>query len=380
VNNWHGLCLELSSVTKLTFYPIGRADSYLIEVGHKLILCDYANMGGEKACDLAKSIKEDMGWPKRKNIDVVAITHLDNDHVKGASDFFWFEAFSSYQSDERVKIDELWVPAAVITETALDETDAKLIRAEARHRLRAGNGIKVFSAPDMLDAWFALEKIDPADRRHCIVNAGGPIDTFDLERDGVSFFPHSPFAQRENGNLVDRNADSLVQQATFRVGGKDFYLLMTADVTHTELDRIVEVTEDHENDSKLDWHILKVPHHCSYKALADDKGSPKTTPTPQVTRLLNHGKSGSIMVITSGPVPSGLSEEGAMPPHPEALACYEEWKTKLNGRIVVTMSNPNDSAPLRTIIDIDAFGPKLRTNYSSSGAAVITATVSPRHG
>lgn len=367
-------------MTKVTFYPIGRADSYLIEVGHKLILCDYANMGGDKSCDLPKFIKEDIGWPKRKNIDVVAISHLDNDHVKGASDFFWFERYPTYQSDERVKIDELWVPAAVITETALDETDAKVIRAEARHRLRVGRGIKVFSAPKMLDAWFALEKIDPAERQHCMVNAGGPINTFDLDRDGVAFFPHSPFAQREGGALVDRNADSLVQQATFRIAGRDFHMLMTADVTHLELERIVEVTEYHKNDAKLDWHILKIPHHCSYTALAEDKGVGKTQPTPAVERLLNHGRSGGVMVITSPEVPKGPSKPNDQPPHPEAFATYEEWKSKLNARIIVTMCNPNPDEPQRTIIDVDAFGPKPRTNYSPSGATVITTTTSPRHG
>jgi len=71
-----------------------------------------------------------------------------------------------------VKFDELWVPAAAIVETGLMHTDAKVIQKEAKHRLREGKGIKVFSSPKGLEDWLRDEGLTLEDRKDCILNAG----------------------------------------------------------------------------------------------------------------------------------------------------------------------------------------------------------------
>ncbi|WP_320236178.1 hypothetical protein [Mesorhizobium montanum] len=98
----------------------------------------------DKRIDLPKALHDELDDAGRESFRVVAFTHLDDDHICGARDFFWFDHARILQGDDRVKIDELWVPAAAITETDL-EGDAWTIRAEARHRLKEGYGVKVFS-------------------------------------------------------------------------------------------------------------------------------------------------------------------------------------------------------------------------------------------
>jgi hypothetical protein len=84
---------------------------------------------------LPVALRQDLAEHERNAYEVVAFTHLDTDHTKGASEFFWFDHAKKYQDEERIQIDELWVPAAVIMEEGCCD-DAAVIQAEARHRLR----------------------------------------------------------------------------------------------------------------------------------------------------------------------------------------------------------------------------------------------------
>lgn len=136
-------------MTQLTCFPLGCADTTLIEFRDKQrMLVDYANTrsgeAGDKRCDLPALLKEDLKAAGLTGYKVVAFTHLDNDHCCGAAAFFHFEWAAEYQGEGRHKIGTLWVPAAAIIETNL-KGDARVIRSEARHRLRNGKGIKIFS-------------------------------------------------------------------------------------------------------------------------------------------------------------------------------------------------------------------------------------------
>jgi hypothetical protein len=165
----------------------------------------------DKRIDLAAEVRRDLDDANRDYLDVVCFTHLDTDHVKGSREFFWFEHAACYQVPGRIKIRELWVPAAAVTEEGADD-DARVIRQEARYRLKQGKGIKVFSRPerlhDLLESW----GLTVADRASCIVDAGQTVPGFYKEGpDKAEFFVHSPFAWRLNDREVeDHNQDSIV--------------------------------------------------------------------------------------------------------------------------------------------------------------------------
>jgi hypothetical protein len=63
----------------------------------------------DKRIPLAKQFKDDLGWPKCKQVDVLAFIHGDNDHVKGAAKIFSFEHAEKCQGKDRVKLKEQWV-------------------------------------------------------------------------------------------------------------------------------------------------------------------------------------------------------------------------------------------------------------------------------
>lgn len=135
----------------ITVFNLGNADTTRIDFNNgKKILIDYADMrrgstdSKDKRVDLPNELRKDLAAAKRDYYDAVAFTHLDRDHTVGSSEYFYFLHALKYQGVGRIKIKEMWVPAAVILENGCED-DARVINAEARYRLKQGNGIRVFS-------------------------------------------------------------------------------------------------------------------------------------------------------------------------------------------------------------------------------------------
>ena len=367
----------------ITFYPLRNADCCLIRLANRhLFAFDYADkfcssLDDDRRMPLQENFKADIGWPDRKEIDVLAVTHGDEDHVKGIGDTFWLEHAQKYQSENRIKAKELWVPAAMIVEEACED-DTRIVQAEARHRLLHKQGIRVFSRPEHLRDWFKERGLRLEDFCDVITDAGRPIPNWDLENNGIEFFVHAPFAQRTADGLLDRNENCLVMQATIRAGAKDVRFLITADSVSENWQRMVQITRLHENDERLAWDVFKVPHHCSYKSMSSEKGETKTTPVPEFEWLLEQGTERSVIVSSSREIPS-INTEDDQPPHVQTYRRYRDTADSLDADLVVTMENPNKRHPKRTIIDLGKNGPMLKKE-SVSAAAVISSSRSPRVG
>ncbi len=369
---------------RLTIYPLGNADTTRLDLrdGRK-ILIDYADMRDEsdpndKRIDLPSELRADLRAARKNSFEVVAFSHLDRDHVQGASDFFWFDHAARYQGSDRTKIGELWVAASALTEAGTEDC-ARVIRQEARHRLRLGYGIRVFSRPDALRDWFERERIDFGSREHLITDAGTLVPGFSKwDGGGVEFFIHSPFGWRRNEREIeDRNQDSLVFQATFLEGGRETRALFTADMEWEGLSDIVDITRNprHGNEDRLYWDIVKLPHHCSYLSLSDTKGDDQTVPTDQIAWLYETaGQPGAVMVSTSRIIPNkGTADDrDPQPPHRQAAAYYRQVRRLLNGDFEVSMERPAIK-PRPTVIEITSRGARLQP-FALAPAAAIAAT------
>ncbi|AXA69058.1 hypothetical protein CE139_19175 [Pseudomonas oryzihabitans] len=361
------------------FFPIGNADSCLIELENgRRILFDFADMRSpddaeDKRCDLQKELRDILG--DDKTIDVVAFTHLDEDHCKHAKEFFWLEHATKYQDEDRIKIKTLWVPAEAILEKAVKK-EAHTLRAEARYRFLKGEGIRVFSRPEELDEFLVENEIEPAKRRNFITDAGTLCPEFNLAHDGVEFFVHSPFGKRDEEDVVRiRNDDALFMQATFDVDGQRTKLILSADVHHDVIDDIVQVTRYHQRESRLEWDINNIPHHCSYKSLSDEKGEEKTEPSDSSKWLYEEaGSPGGLLVSTSKPIPS--NDDDKQPPHRQAASYYKGVAKALGGEWVVSMEHPTKIKPEPIVIEITSGGYKIKKEARN----IVIATPAPRAG
>ena len=369
---------------KLTFFPLGNADCCLVDLDNgQKILFDYGNERDPKdendlRIDLEKALHDDLEASERDYYEVVAFTHLDKDHICGASQFFYLEHAKKYQGEGRVKIQTLWVPAAVIIEENCED-EAAIIQTEARYRLRTGRGIRVFSRPEKLKDWLKEQGLTLKDREHLITDAGQFIPGFTKIGQGVEFFVHSPFASRlDDGSLVERNTDALVVQATFVFGAIETKLILGSDVKHEVLSEIVKVTKCHHNEARLEWDVFKLPHHCSYLSLAPNKGKDKTKPVPEVEWLFeNQAFEGGKIVSTSKPIPTDDTDN--QPPHRQAANYYRELAQAIKGEFKVTMEHPTKSVPEPLVITIDEFGATVKKrNIGVIG--IISSRPAPRAG
>lgn len=368
-------------MAKVTFYPLGNADCCLIRLDNdKLFVFDYADIKNpddpdDKRIALREAFDEDISWPKRNYVDVLAFTHGDDDHVCKSTERFWLEHAEKYQGDDRVKINEIWVPAALIVEEGCDDC-TRIIRQEARFRFLNKERIKVFARPEHLKLWLEERGQRLEDYQHLIIDAGMTVPGFSLESNGIEFFAHSPFAERVEDGLLERNDNCIVMQATIRAGGRDTRFLITADSISEVWQKMVQITRAHGNDHRLAWDIFKIPHHCSYLSMASEKGETKTTPTQEFEWLLKQGAQRAVMISSSWQIPEGTEDQ---PPHVETYRRYKETADELDADLVVTMENPNKILPKRTSITLDGNGATLEKKIFSATVG-ITGSRSPRVG
>lgn len=384
----------MSSKHQVIFYPVGNGDTtQIILAGGRRILFDFCHR--EKSedkdtpeIDLKKRLKDDLTAVDRDYFDVVAFTHADNDHIQGSTDFFELEHAARYKGDGRIKINELWVPAAMLLEEADKDHQTEeyvLLRQEARHRLLEGTGILVFSQPQALMDWLTplLEARGEAAtaRDHLFIDAGTLVPGFSLVEDQVEFFCHSPFIKHCDDGDIIRNTAALVFNVRFEVGGRYFDYLEVGDAEYCDLEDIVTTTRDHKNDDRLEWDLFNIPHHCSYRALSDDKGNLETEPQPLVKDLLRMGKTDAYIVSCSKPVPDYREAYTQIqPPHIQARKAYQRYLEEVGGRaFLVTMEEPNATTPQPITFDIEARGVSW-VRAAASGAAAIIASRPSRAG
>ncbi|MGA7578153.1 MAG: hypothetical protein ACLQUW_02585 [Desulfobaccales bacterium] len=375
---------------KVVFYPVGNGDtSQIILENGKRILFDFRHQKnsedeGSKDFNLKKYLKDELDKENRDYFDVVAFTHSDKDHICNSTEFFELMHATKYQGNGRVKINELWVPAAMILETAANDQQSDefvIWRQESRHRLKKGKGIRVFSKPEKLKQWLEDNDLRLEDRRSLITDAGQLVPNFDLGVDQVEFFCHSPFIKHVDEGDDLRNEAALVFQVRFEVGGTRFDYLAVGDSKHEVLEDIVSITNYHDRGDRLDWNLFNIPHHCSYLALGPDKGDKETTPVKNVKKLLLHGQEDAFIVSSSNPIGSDENAYAQQqPPHIQAKNTYVNYLEKVSGRrFLVTMEEPSDARPQPIVFEISKDGGKLALTESAGITSIITSRP-PRAG
>lgn len=376
---------------KIIFYPVGNGDtSQIILENKKRFLFDFRHLrkaenGEIPEIDLKKRLNEELKDCKKTSFDVVAFTHGDADHIENSTEFFELLHAKQYQGNDRIKIDELWVPAAMILDTATNNeqsTEFVIWRQEARYRLKKGKGIRVFSKPEKLKDWLEENNLTVDSRRHMITDAGQIVPGFTLDNDGVEFFCHSPFIKHVDEGEDLRNEAALIFNVRFKAGSNTFDYLATGDSKWEVLEEIIEATKYHNNIDRLEWDIYNLPHHCSYKTMSDEKGDMETIPKPLINELLLLGKENAYVVSSSKPIKDTKEgREQKEPPHIQAKRCYERYLKKINGaKFLVTMEEPNEKKPEPIIFEIGSSGISRGGKVFGSGISIITSSPAPRAG
>jgi hypothetical protein len=384
----------MTTTHQVTFFPVSNGDTVrvLLHGGRRILFdfCQKPDAEDEESpnADVKKLLKAELDVAGCDYFDVVAFTHADLDHIQGSTEFFWLEQAAKYQGPGRIKIRELWVPAAMVIECASHDQQSDefvILRQEARRRLLDGKGIRVFSDPPKLREWLepelAARGLSKNARDHLFVDAGTLVPGFSLGIDGVEFFTHSPFKEHCEGTVIVRNQASLIFNVRFDCDGARFDFLQAGDAEWCDLETIVNKTRFHKRDDRLQWDLYNIPHHCSYLALGKDKGEKETEPAPKVKELLLEGRPGCYAVSSSKPVrdePTAYTE--IQPPHIQARKTYERYVKEVDGRkFLVTMEEPNGYKPKPMTFEFKSTGLAWLKAAATGGASIVTSTA-PRAG
>ena len=373
---------------QIIFYPVGNGDTsqLVLSAGLRVLFdfCHRKKADNEETpeIDLKKRLKDELDAAGRDYFDVVAFTHADADHIQGSTEFFELQHAAKYQGEGRIKIKQLWVPAAMVLESAANDKQSEefvILRQEARHRLLEDKDILVFSKPPELMDWLIpklKERGEAASARdHLFVDAGTLVPGFSLSADGVEFFCHSPFIEHCEGGDIIRNSAALVFNVRLQAGAETFDYLEIGDAHWEDLEAIVRITKYHKNDNRLAWDLINIPHHCSYLSLSDEKGEKETEPKALVKELLLAGKSDSYIVSCSKPVVDVKeSYDQIQPPHIQARKAYARYLKEVGGRkFLVTMEEPNATKPEPLVFDVTASGVSWTKAVLVGATAIITS-------
>ncbi len=367
---------------RIRFYPLGNADTTLITLSNgKNILWDYANMKNEedsddKRCDLPHELNKVV----KEDYDIVTFTHADRDHINRFSEYFYLEHAKKYQDSSRKKIKEMWVPASVVLDTHAED-EARILKAEARHRLKSKSGILIFSRPKKMKDWCDdQEDISYDEVKHLFVDAGKLVPGLSLANDGVEFFSHSPF--KSESKNIDRNAEAIVAQATFN-DKCNTKLILSSDCTWEVWEDIVTVTKYKGNESKLEWDIFHIPHHCSYLSLSDEKGTDITKPTENIKWMYEtKGNRRGRLISPSKTIPKKGTDQDKdkQPPHRQAANYYKQVASSKNGEFLVTMESPNKDNPNTILMQVDTINCSKLVKAVGLGTISIGSSKPPRAG
>ena len=337
-----------------TYYPLGNAQTMMLKLGNKkTMLFDFADVKSSNTDDKRWDIASE--FDGIESFDVVVFTHAHEDHIKGAADFFNMEYYK--KNDSGVQIRELWLSSAFVTDTQCTTDDAKIIRQEARARLKAGENIKVFGHNKALTKWLNASGISEESVNHLIFHAG-KIIPHNLGNE-VSFFLHAPFSD-DCEDVDDKNDPSVVMQVRLYNPGRETNILVTGDTPYDVLENIVQITRNKKQSGYLQWDLYDIPHHCSATGLCGSS-TDEVEPTDDVKWLLEQSGINAFMVASCKP----LDETDVPPPSSEAAEAYKNTII-LDVDFRITMDFRKSSAPEPMVFVIDSRGLKLKPPATSA--------------
>lgn len=357
-------------MAKITFYPLGNADSSLIEFADgRLMLNDYYRPEsfdeGDKRIDLSEELQKVLDSKDQDYFDIVAFSHRDNDHVGGAEKFFKMENPKIKESGD-VKIKEIWVPAFFILEKGLDGS-AEILQKEARYRLKNAKKIRVMGSSEKLTKWIDDNCESSSSSKKLIIPAG----KLAVNNSEVEIFVHSPFSAETDSEDDNPNEASTVLHFTFKKAGTK--VMFGADLKAEIWDKLIGITKSKDRDKYLEWDIFKISHHCSYLSLNTDgnKGTTKTEPLPNIDEMFKNGDSKSYLISSSW-----ARDDNIEPPYKQAANYYDG----LDGEFLVTMEEPNKRSPKPIEFEIDDRGHRKLLMAASTVIPTITDKASGKQG
>lgn len=320
----------------MTFFPVGNGDMTLIQTKinkYIMIDCNIRNAGNDdKIYDCNEYLQDNLPIDDGQiYLDAFFLTHSDNDHCRGIRDYFNLCALED-SDDDKIRIDELYVPAKLMMDETHYNDDADAIREEAQRRLdllgtdeadTPGNRIKIVG--------YSKELKDYAD---AIVPAGETISDINGNTDyGAEIFVLRPVKKANDDEESDVNDCTASFKITFEINGGTYVAIIGGDLKCENWKEVIELNPD------MTFDLLLAPHHCSWHAVSsEDTHTGKADPV--IEEFLDKSKENAYVVSSS----KVIKRDGDNPPSYRAKNVYIK-NLKKQDRFKCTAEYPNADDP-----------------------------------
>ena len=320
----------------MTFFPVGNGDMTLIQTKtnkYIMIDCNIRNAeNDDKIYDCNEYLQGNLPIDDGQiYLDAFFLTHSDNDHCRGIRDYFNLCAPED-SDDDKIRIDELYVPAKLMMDETHYNDDADAIREEAQRRLdllgtdeadTPGNRIKIVG--------YSKELKDYTD---AIVPAGETISDINGNTDyGAEIFVLRPVKKANDDEESDVNDCTASFKITFEINGGTYVAIIGGDLKCENWKEVIELNPD------MTFDLLLAPHHCSWHAVSsEDTHTGKADPV--IEEFLEKSKENAYVVSSS----KVIKRDGDNPPSYRAKNVYIKHLKKQD-RFKCTAEYPNADDP-----------------------------------
>lgn len=320
----------------MTFFPVGNGDMTLIQTKtnkYIMIDCNIRNAENDDTIyDCNEYLQDNLPIDDGQiYLDAFFLTHSDNDHCRGIRDYFNLCAPKD-SDDNKIRIDELYVPAKLMMDETHYNDDADAIREEAQRRLdllgtdeadTPGNRINIVG--------YSKELKDYAD---AIVPAGETISDINGNTDyGAEIFVLRPVKKANDDEESDVNDCTASFKITFEINGGTYVAIIGGDLNCDNWKEVIELNPD------MTFDLLLAPHHCSWHAVSSEDTHTGKADTV-IEEFLEKSKENAYVVSSS----KVIKRDGDNPPSYRAKNVYIKHLKKQD-RFKCTAEYPNADDP-----------------------------------
>ncbi|MBO1859156.1 metallohydrolase [Burkholderia cenocepacia] len=366
---------------EITFFPVGNGDMTLIKLssGRTILIDINIRQSGDGVRDVLKDLREKLAVDEegRPYVDVMVLSHPDQDHCRGLREHFHLGSLMDYPTKgepSKIVIREMWSSPLVFRRASKYHTlsdDARAWNTEAKRRvalfreegeLEDGDRILIMGedtdgkTDDILDIVVKTDELITA-------VAGNEEENF-----SALLLAPMPADDEHDADELSKNESSIIINYSIGTGAvTDAVKFLSGG------DAEVYIWEKqwkrHKDDTTaLEYDLLSTPHHCSWHTLSWHSWSKKKEDaevSSDARKALSQTRAGAYIVASS----NLILDDDNDPPCIRAKREYEAIAKEAAGKFVNTSAHPNEKNPEPMVFEVTSGGVKAKWKVAAAPAA-----------